>query len=47
LRYSRPGGAFYLRERSSESSFSAYTDAQLDTLAEAYRAVMRAPPMPG
>jgi len=41
------GGAFHLRERSSESSFSAYTDSQLATLAEAYRAVMRSPPMSG
>src|SRR5262245_50912158 len=38
------GGTFWLRELSKRSSFAAYTDAQLDTLAEGYRAVMRAPP---
>jgi hypothetical protein len=38
------GGAFWLREKSSASSFSAYTGAQLDTLEASYRAVTRAPP---
>jgi hypothetical protein len=37
------GGAFWLRERSKISSFAPYADAQLDTLAAGYRAVMRAP----
>lgn len=37
------GGAIYLREKSSASSFSSYTDAQLDTLEANYRAVTRAP----
>src|SRR5262249_8353788 len=41
------GGAFWLRERSSESSFAAYADSQLATLEEAYRAVMRSPPASG
>ena len=41
------GGAFWLRERSSTSSFSPYSDAQLATLAAAYRAVIDAPPAPG
>jgi len=41
------GGAFWLREKSSESSFSAYTEAQLDTLEAGYRAVTRAPPGQG
>ena len=38
------GGAFWLRERSSESSFAAYSDSQLATLARAYGAVMHSPP---
>ncbi|HZJ53960.1 MAG TPA: hypothetical protein VFD38_07455 [Myxococcaceae bacterium] len=41
------GGAFWLRERSRTSSFAPYSDAQLDTLAAGYRAVMRTPPGPG
>jgi hypothetical protein len=41
------GGAFWLRERSSESSFAAYADSQLATLEQAYRAVMRSPPASG
>jgi hypothetical protein len=41
------GGAFWLRERSSESSFAAYSDSQLATLAQAYRTVMRSPPPSG
>lgn len=41
------GGAFWLRERSKTSSFAPYADAQLDTLAAGYRAVMRAPGAPG
>ena len=40
------GGAFWLREKSSASSFSSYSDAQLDTLEAGYRAVMRTPPAP-
>ena len=36
------GGAIYLREKSSASSFSSYSDAQLDTLEANYRAVTRA-----
>ena len=36
------GGAIYLREKSSASSFSSYSDAQLDTLEANYAAVMRA-----
>jgi len=38
------GGAIWLREKSSASSFSSYSDAQLDTLEAGYRAVMRTPP---
>jgi len=41
------GGAFYLREKSSASSFAPYSEAQLDTLEAGYRAVMRAPPAQG
>jgi hypothetical protein len=37
------GGAIYLREKSSASSFSSYSDGQLDTLEANYRAVTRAP----
>jgi hypothetical protein len=36
------GGAIYLREKSSASSFSSYSDAQLDTLEANYAAVRRA-----
>ncbi len=38
------GGSFWLREQSRTSSFAAYSDTQLDTLAAGYRAVMGAPP---
>lgn len=38
------GGAFWLRERSSGSSFAAYTDSQLATLRQAYAEVIHAPP---
>lgn len=41
------GGAFFLREKSRSTSFSAYTEAQLDTLEESYRAVSQAPPTQG
>jgi hypothetical protein len=41
------GGAIWLREQSSRSSFSSYSDSQLDTLEEGYRAVTRAPAGPG
>jgi hypothetical protein len=41
------GGAIWLREKSSASSFSSYSDAQLDTLEAGYRAVMRTPPAAG
>ena len=41
------GGAFFLREKSSSTSFSAYTEAQLDTLEANYRAVSQAPPTQG
>jgi len=40
------GGAIWLREQSSKSSFSSYSDSQLDTLEAGYRAVMRTPPAP-
>ncbi len=40
------GGAIYLRQKSPASSFSSYSDAQLDTLEANYRAVMRAPATP-
>jgi hypothetical protein len=38
------GGAFWLREQSSRSSFAAYTGAQLDTLEAGYRAAIATPP---
>ena len=41
------GGAIWLREQSSKSSFSSYSDSQLDTLEAGYRAVVRAPAAPG
>jgi hypothetical protein len=41
------GGAFFLREKSRSTSFSAYTEAQLDTLEANYRAVSQAPPTQG
>lgn len=41
------GGAFWLREKSSATSFAAYSSAQLDTLEAGYRAVSRAPPAQG
>ena len=41
------GGAFWLREKSSATSFAAYTGAQLDTLEAGYRALLRAPPPQG
>lgn len=41
------GGAFWLREKSSATSFAAYSNAQLDTLEAGYRAVSRAPPAQG
>jgi len=41
------GGAIFLREKSSSTSFSAYTEAQLDTLEANYRAVSQAPPTQG
>lgn len=41
------GGAIWLREQSSRSSFSSYSDSQLDTLEAGYRAVTRTPPAPG
>jgi hypothetical protein len=41
------GGAFFLREKSRSTSFSAYTEAQLDTLEVNYRAVSQAPPTQG
>ena len=37
------GGAIWLREQSSKSSFSSYSDSQLDTLEAGYRAVTRTP----
>jgi hypothetical protein len=41
------GGALWLRVRGSTSSFAPYSDVQLVTLEQAYRAVMRSPPAPG
>jgi len=41
------GGAIWLREQSSRTSFSSYSDSQLDTLETGYRTVTRAPPAPG
>lgn len=41
------GGAFWLRERSSDSSFAAYADSQLATLEQAYREVIRSPTASG
>jgi Flp pilus assembly protein TadB len=41
------GGAFFLREKSRSTSFSAYTEAQLDTLEANYRALSREPPTQG
>jgi len=41
------GGAFYLREQSSTTSFAAYSEAQLDTLEANYRQVSRSPPAQG
>ncbi len=38
------GGAIWLREKSSASSFSSYSDPQLDTLEAGYRAAKRTPP---
>jgi hypothetical protein len=41
------GGAFFLREKSRSTSFSAYSEVQLDTLEASYRAVSKAPPTQG
>jgi hypothetical protein len=41
------GGAFYLREQNSRTSFSAYSGAQLDTLEANYRQVAKSPPAQG
>jgi hypothetical protein len=41
------GGAFYLREQSSTTSFSAYSEKQLDTLEANYRQVSKSPPAQG
>ena len=41
------GGAFYLREQSSTTSFAAYSEAQLDTLEANYHQVSRSPPAQG
>lgn len=41
------GGAFWLREQSSTSSFAPYSDSQLDQLQAGYRGVMGAPPAQG
>jgi hypothetical protein len=38
------GGVIWLREKSSASSFSSYSDAQLDTIEAGYRRATRAPP---
>jgi len=38
------GGAIWLREKSSASSFSSYSDGQLDTIEAGYRRATRAPP---
>lgn len=40
------GGAFWLRQQSSVSSFAAYSDSQLDTLEAGYRRVMQTPTAP-
>ena len=41
------GGALWLREQSSTTSFASYSDSQLDTLEAGYRGVIRTPSPPG